>query len=255
MNEEKNEEKNEVLETASRAFHDRIKGRHPGADPQSPEDWLALEDEDSDLIEDKLKGYGDAEAMMNEVLVSNPEFASVLSEIAHNKTPPHIAIAKYFATEDLVPREDEDDYEAYQSAHKERVGRSAKQSALAKEIETNEENSIAEMDAYCSEKGYDETAKTEFEDYIDGILRDVVMKRFTSGVFEMFDKARMHDVDVADAEATGALKGKNEAIEAKRAKESEDVGDGIPQTGKGGAVAAIEEKAKTFAHPSREDIL
>ena len=225
--------------TAMRKLREKIKARYPDDDPRSEEDWMALEDRYAEDVEGTLGKYKDSEMTLQEVMTAYPELAMILNDIVNNKMPVRAAIAKHFSQEDLISQEGDDDYDAFTSAYNERVESAKKRSALDKEIDANQEESMATIDAYCAEKGHSEQQKEELLAFINDTFQDLLMKKVTKPILDAFNKAMTYDKDIETATKVGEVSGRNTAIEAKKAKEKV-VDDGVPTLSKGGSIAEKE---------------
>jgi hypothetical protein len=223
-----------------RKYREMIKARYPDENPQTDEEWADLEDRYAEETEGVISNYKDSEMTLNEVMTAYPELASILHDIVVNKLPVRAAIAKHFEQEDLIPQEGDPDYPEFDAVLKEKQGAKEKKSALDKEIEDNMDQSIKSIDAFCEQKGYDDTQKQTLLDFIESTFQDLLMKKVTENILDAFNKAMSYDKDLAMAEEAGEIKGKNTAIEAKMAKVDEQMGDGIPDISKGGTMREVE---------------
>lgn len=245
--EEKVDNGAEVAEVAQapslRKYQEKMKARYADEyDPASNEPDML--DRYAEEVEGDLTKYKEAEESLNETMRADPVFAQFVYDVAVNKLPMRAAIAKYFAAEDLIPQEGDDDFEAHQAAYKERVDKSNKMSALEKEIAANEEASFANIDAFAQEQGYSEEQKTALIDKINSVLQDAIEKKISPELLMSFHKMLSFDSEVEAAKEAGKIEGKNEKIESIKAKEEEEiVGDGVPVTGTG-TEAAVAMRAR-----------
>lgn len=250
--EEKVDNGAEVAEVAQapslRKYQEKMKARYADEyDPASNEPDML--DRYAEEVEGDLTKYKEAEESLNETMRADPVFAQFVYDVAVNKLPMRAAIAKYFAAEDLIPQEGDDDFEAHQAAYKERVDKSNKMSALEKEIAANEEASFANIDAFADEQGYSEEQKTALIDKINSVLQDAIEKKISPELLMSFHKMLSFDSEVEAAKEAGKIEGKNEKIESIKAKEEEEiVGDGVPATSTGTeeSVVAKERKPDPF---------
>lgn len=222
---------------AMRKYREKIKARYPDANPQSDDEWFELEDRYADEVEDQLaKNEADSE-LIKEGMMAQPELAMLVHDIFVNKLPLSAALARHYSVEDLIPKDGDDDFESYRTAEQERVMTAKKRAEIDKEIDANQEASIAAIDAYSQKKGYSEEQTNKLLDFINDTFQDLLMKKVSEQVLEAFDKAMNYDSAVASAAEAGETNGKNAAIELKKAKEASALaGDGVPTPGKGGAL-------------------
>jgi hypothetical protein len=219
----------------TRRLREQIKARYADSNPETEEQWTELEDRYADEVEGELGKYKESETTMQEVVQANPELGQLLFDVVINKLPLRVAIAKSIASEDLVPREGDDDYEAYQKAYNERLEGAKKMSALEKQIEANQEASIARIDKFAEEKGLSEEQKNTLLDNIDREFIKILNKEVSPELLEAFYRNLVFDEEMKAAEEAGKIKARNEAIDQKKTKENaENLGDGIPRSeGKG----------------------
>lgn len=227
-----------------RKYQESMKSRYPDEyDPASNEPDML--DKYSTDLETEVGRYKESEMTLQEIITAYPEFAQMLFDIVVSKVPPNVAIAKHFSQEDLIVPEGAEDYEGYQAALKERTEKAERKSALDKEIEANQDATIAAIDSFCESKGYDDAAKDKLLDFINDTFQEMLMKKVTEPILIAFDKALNHDSNIAEAEQVGELRGKNANIELKKAKDSSvKAGDGVPMFGKGNGEADVPEVRK-----------
>jgi len=222
-----------------RKLREKIKARYPDENPQSDEEWYALEDRYAEDVEGELGKNKESAMTLHEVMLAYPELAMILHDIVVNKLPVRAAIARHFSQEDLISQEGDDDYEAVNTAYNERVANAKKREEIDKEIEANQEATIATIDSYCEKKKYSEEQKTGLLDFINDTFQNLLMKKCTEPIIEAFDKAMNYDTDIAQATEVGEINGKNASLETKIAKEKV-VDDGVPTPGKGGPIKEVE---------------
>ena len=229
---------------ARKVYREYIKERYPDNVPENDDGWPELEDRYAADSEDMLSKYKDSEQLIQEMVTLYPEFGGMILDIAVNKMPPRAAIAKYFAQEDLVPQEGDEDYSAYQEAYNERKGKIDARANTENELMANQEQTIKNIDDFCAAKGYDETKKAALLDYIENTFNDLLMKKVTPETLEAFDKAMNYEADLKTAEETAAINAKNEVIDAKTAKANP--GDGVPMAAGSGTMQVGKKENEFF---------
>lgn len=227
-----------------KAYREYVKERYPDNVPENDDGWPELEDRYAADSEEMLSKYKDSEQLIQEMVTLYPEFGGMILDIAVNKMPPRAAIAKYFAQEDLVPQEGDEDYAAYQEAYNERKGKVEARTNTEKELMANQEQTISNIDTFCESKGYDEAKKAALLDYIETAFNDLLMKKVTPETLEAFDRAMNYDADIKTAEEVAAVNAKNEVIEAKTAEEKP--GDGIPMASGAGSMQKAKKENEFF---------
>ena len=211
--------------------------KYPDFTAESDEEWSSKEDEYYGEVEDELNTFKAAEAELGDLVKANPELANVLNDMATNKMPFRAALAKYFSQEELIPVEGDDDYEAYEKSYNERLEKSKAREAKDQEMSANEAQSLDAIDAFAQEKGLDDEGKTKLIEYINTFFLDMLNKKISPQMIEMFNNAINYDGDMAAAKEAGEIKGRNTQIEAQIQEEQErEKGDGIPDISKGARV-------------------
>ena len=115
-------EKEEITNTAAPAlpkYRERLRGRYPDVEPQSDQEWDDLAERAYGEDEEKIKGFEDNNKVIEDLLDSDKDLSSVISEMIVNGTPFRAAVAKFFDPESLVAKEGDEDYEYYQKSSEE----------------------------------------------------------------------------------------------------------------------------------------
>lgn len=249
----KNEEKKgnpgmpEITPGRLSAFRERIRAAYPAEDPADDETWDLLGEKLATDYETKLKPFREMEERMNGLLEEEPDFAGVVSDMLENGVPFRVAIAKYFSQEDLIPVEGEEDYDAYRRVKDERLSAAKRKEEQGAEIAANEEATLNVIDDYCEQQGMSDQEKDELIEYVNDVFTNLLYKRISPEMLAGFVKGMHYDTDVAEAAEVAEIKGRNAAIESKRASDSRNrAGDGIPEVGGGGAVNVKRNVKRNF---------
>lgn len=218
-----------------RKYRAKILARYSDANPQTEQEWADLEDKYADEVEGELDIYKTTDKTLTDKIQADPELGQFLHDLVVNNVPFRVAVIKTLGSDELIPKEGDDDYEAWQSVGKEKAESASKRSVIDKEIETNQDASIAAIDTYSESKGYSEEQKNTLLDFIDNSFQDLLHKKVSEPILAAFDKAMNYDADISAAAEAAKIEGKNEAIDIKKAKDvNAAAGDGIPVAGKGG---------------------
>jgi len=225
-----------VEQTSLRKYREKVKARYPDTNPQSDEEWADLEDRYAEDVEGEISKYKDSDMTLQEVMTAYPELAMILYDIVVNKIPVRVAIIKNLSQEDLIPAEGDPDYPDYDSVLKEQKSKKEKQSSIDAEIEANELASIANLDKVAADKGLSDEQKDALLEFANNAFSEIMMKNIPESIWDAFHKAMSYDKDVEMAKQEGELKGRNTAIELKKAAAEQKMDDGIPAIGKGSGV-------------------
>lgn len=228
MDKEKQTEMTEIEVVQKPKFKERISKLYPDAAMETEEDIETLYNRYADDKENELTGMKDNMQVIEDLMNSDEDLRAVLTDMIVNKTPFRAAIAKYLSQDDLTPLPTDEDYEAVRTAYNERVERGKSQAAAMEEIRKNEENTYNEFESFVAEKNLDEIEAKELDDIIGEVFSNLLYKKITREMLEMFLKAKHYDADLAKADSEGEIRGRNAAIEAKRIAAESKKGDGVP---------------------------
>lgn len=218
------------------AYRERLKKRYADREFNSDEDWDNAAEEAYAEDEESINVFKDNNKVIDEVIASDKDLAAIIADIVANHIPFRAAVAKRFDPEDLVAKEGDDDYEYYQKSYEERVATGKEIQRLAQERLKNEDEAYDNIDAFCEEKGYSDEDKKEFIKFINEFYNSLSMRKITPDILKTLDNARHYEDDMASAEESGFVAGKNENIAAKRAEQkSQAAADGVPVPQGGGA--------------------
>lgn len=218
------------------AYRERLKKRFADREFNSDEDWDNAAEEAYAEDEESINVFKDNNKIIDEVIASDKDLAAIIADIVANHIPFRAAVAKRFSPEDLVAKEGDDDYDYYQKSYEERVATGKEIQRIAQERLKNEDEAYDNIDAFCENKGYSDEDKKEFIGFINEFYNSLSMRKITPEILQTLDNARHYEDDMASAEETGFVAGKNENIAAKRAAEkTKAAGDGVPVPQGGGA--------------------
>ena len=235
------------------AYRERLKKRFADRTFNSDEDWDNAAEEAFAEDEESLKVFQDNNNIIDEIIASDKDLAAILADIVANHIPFRAAVAKRFSPEDLVAKEGDDDYEYYQKSFEERLATGKEIQRIAQERLKNEDEAYDNIDAFCEEKGYSDEDKKEFIGFINEFYNSLSMRKITPEILKTLDNARHYEDDMATAEESGFVAGKNENIAAKRAAEkSRANADGVPVP-QGSGAPVVQAPAKK-ANPMFEGI-
>ena len=244
----------EVAETPKMpAYRERLKKRFTDREFNSDEDWDNAAEEAFAEDEESINVFKDNNKIIDEVIASDKDLAAIIADIVANHIPFRAAVAKRFAPEDLIAKEGDEDYDYYQKSYEERVATGKEIQKIAQERLKNEDEAYDNIDAFCEKKGYSDDDKKEFIKFINEFYNSLSMRKITPEVLQTLDNARHYEDDMASAEESGFVAGKNENIAATRAaSKNKAAGDGVPVPS--GAGAPVTEAPAKKVNPMFADI-
>ncbi len=190
---------------------------------------------DADVSEEKIeesavtliKRLGLIQDKLTDVVEVYPEFGEALNAMIKGM-PPAEAVARYIDVMDAP--EGSPDFEAISKARDERkkelAAKKKEQDARAKMLKDNEQVSIDNFKKFKEESGMSDDEAADFLDKLTALQQDMFDGKLTPEHIEVLRKGFAFDKEVAKAEETGKVAGRNEQIE-KKIKQSEKP-DGVP---------------------------
>jgi hypothetical protein len=221
-------------EVKKHKYADRLSKAFPDRTYETDDDY---ENAHEEYIKD-LEGYRERGVIANQKLVTlfnaEPQIADVISDMIGGATL-RSALAKHIGAEDLVPEEGDPDYKAWDENNKQRLERIAKSNQFNKEFNENVEFSAKSISEFATENNLKPEEAEKILGEFDDMLKDIYRGRITKETLAKIVRAVKHDEAVQEAKAEGVIKGKNEAVKEKVAKEKETAkDDGMPVLKKSG---------------------
>ena len=227
------------------SYRDRLKARYPDMAAQTDEDYNLMSEKYFDETEAEMSRYKDSEKAVSDLIESDPEFKAVVSDMLVNGMPFKVAVAKHIAPEDLTYNEDDDNYDSWQKAKQERLDKAAKYAEMQKEIANNEIETSKVFNEFCDEKNIPQEERDAFLQIINDNLIGLLYKKVDKKFLELCYKGSTYDKAVEQAAKEGEINGRNQKIQAQKAKEDRaKIGDGIPSPS-GKQASQEREKPKT----------
>lgn len=227
------------------SYRERLKAKFPDMAAQTDEDYALMSEMYFDDTEAEMTRYRDSEKAVSDLIESDPELKAVLSDMLINGMPFKVAIAKHIAPEDLNYDESEDNYDSWQKAKQERLDKAAKWAEMQKEIANNEIETSKVFNQFCDEKNIPEAERDAFLQIINDNLIGLLYKKVDKKFLELCYKGSTYDKAVEEATQEGIIAGRNQKIQAIKAKDDQErLGDGLPSPS-GRRATQEREKPKT----------
>lgn len=210
-------------------YRDRLKAKYPDMAAQTDEDYNIMSEKYFDDTEAEMTRYRDSEKAVSDLIESDPEFKAIVSDMLVNGMPFRVAIAKHINPEDLVYNEEDDNYDNWQKAKQDRLDRAARYAEMQKEIANNEIETSRIFNEFCEEKSIPEEERDAFLQIINDNLIGLLYKKVDKKFLELCYKGSTYDKAVEQAAKEGEINGRNQKIQAEKAKiDKEIAGDGLP---------------------------
>lgn len=211
-------------------YADRLTKAYPDRKFEKPEDY----DSGMDEYLTGLEGYKEKGQALNTKLLAlfeaEPQVGEVIRDMI-NGASFREALARHISPEDLTAIEGDPDYEGWSKNKASREETATKRRQFETDYANNLKLSQADIEKFAEENGLDEKGVGELLESIDNMLADFHQGKITKDALSRMLKAFRYEEDIKNAEETGAIKGRNEQIVAKKAEENTD-GDGLPRPSK-----------------------
>lgn len=228
MDKEKKVEESSNIEESKPKFKDRISKLYPDASVETDDDLENLYNRYADDKENELDGINGNLQVIEDLMSADEDLRVVLTDMIVNKRPFRASIAKYLSPEDLTPLPTDEDYDSVRQAYNERLERGKSQASRMEEVNKNEEQTYKTFEDFVAQRQLSDEQASKLNDTIGDVFENLLMKKITPEMLDMFSKAINYDDDVAKAGNEGEIRGRNASIEAKRIESRTPKGDGIP---------------------------
>jgi len=219
-------------------YRERLRGRYADANPQSDQEWDDLAERGFAEDEERIKNFEDNNKVIEDLLDSDKDLASVVSEMIVNGTPFRAAVAKFFDPESLEAKEGDEDYEYYRKSADERKKMGQEFRERGARRRANEKEAYDNIDKFADKHAFETAEKEAFIAFVNELYNDMSDLKLSMKTLEKLYKAMTFDEAVAEAAESAEIDGKNQAIEAARAKRATaTAGDGVPAPMGGSAPA------------------
>lgn len=194
----------------------------------------------------KLKSYDEANTRIIAMMEDEPVLSSIMTEVGQGRK--FLSSVKQHLDVANLPEDDDSDMAAWENNAKMRESKYNEKMARQAEIASNEEKSMATLEAFISEKGLDDANKIKFgqliADFLDRAYSGDITKEFLDVMYYYMNR----DTELAKASEMGEIRGKNAKIEKTKFAEEDYAGDGLPDINSGGGISGNEED-KTVSDP------
>ena len=213
---------------------ERLRKRFPERDFS---DEAAAEAEFYADYDKTLDDYGALREDNNRMLAllqENPEFAQLFA-LVRDGMPLRVALARVIDFDAARPQKGDPDYADFMREAGEFKKRQAEVAEHRKRIEENQAQSRVEIDEFFRKVGADDEEQNGFADFLQGLFDDVFEGKMGKVALGKLWQAYKYNEDLEAARAAGEVAGRNETIEARRAKAKAT--DGLPDAGGAAAPA------------------
>ena len=215
-----------------------LQARHPDTDYSDEEAiWRDIEADELDM-QSRLDKHAEIDRALTERFDADPTFGAFFLDALRGKSPV-VAMIEIYGEDIRTYLDDPAMMEELAAKHTEYLARVKQENDLETKYNENLEVSLRVADEVQQLGGYtDEQMNAAFTAILDDTTR-AVQGEITADMLEMKLKGMNYDVDVAEAEQIGEVRGKNTNIVAKK-KALQGSADVPPMIeGKSGGVSAV----------------
>lgn len=224
------EKENQPIMSKREALQAKLRERYPDLLFESDDDYSSRISDDYDDFDKKINEYKGREQQLSDIFNKDPMAAKFLSAWMNGKDP-RVQLLRAYGKEGIdAAFNDPKVMEAMEAADKEFQEQVAHEKELSEQWDKNRAESFANMEKIRKANGYTDEQMDEAMAFLRELAQQIVMNNFTEEAFKHAIHALNYDKDIADAEHTAEVKGRNERIEEKLRKPK---GDGMPQLGGG----------------------
>jgi hypothetical protein len=217
----------EEIPEARVRFTERIKQSLPDQELEGDDAYLEAAITHIDTLETYQKENDEANRKVVEVLEQQPEIGSILSDMVQGASFEE-ALARNIDIESIQPAKGDPDYEKWAKAKADRIKRMEEARGFEKKLVESRKVSLENVATFQKEKGLSDTERTQFTTKINTILTDVLEDgKITPEFLDVMYKGLAFQEAIDTARKQGEIRGKNEAIDQKKAtRATQD--DGLP---------------------------
>ena len=217
----------EEIPEARVRFTERIKQSLPDQELEGDDAYFEAAINHIDELETYQKENDEANRKVVEVLEQQPEIGSILSDMVQGASFEE-ALARNIDIESIQPAKGDPDYEKWAKAKADRIKRMEEARGFEKKLVESRKVSLENVATFQKEKGLSDTERTQFTTKINTILTDVLEDgKITPEFLDVMYKGLAFQEAIDSARKQGEIRGKNEAIDQKKAtRATQD--DGLP---------------------------
>lgn len=234
---------NQQVKTKRQLALERMQKKYPDEDFNDEEGFFGKINDDFDEYDKQLNGYKEREKTISDMFTSDPRSASFLASW-HKGEDPAVQLVRMYGEEIRDAIDDPERQEQIAAANKEYVERMAKEKDLEEQYQQNLGESLAYLDRLQDEDGVADEEIDAAMQLLVQIANDALVGKFTPENIDMALKAINHDRDVADADATAEVRGRNATITERLRRRAK--GDGTPQLDGANGGARPQRKRSIF---------
>jgi len=243
------EANNQEVKSRRDALRERMLKRNPELNVDDPEAYSGGISDYLDELDGQLSGYKEREEKFTNMFNADPRSAHFITNW-HQGSDPAVELVRQFGTGIKDAIDDPERQEEIAAANKEYVERVAKSKELEEEFDKNLDTTLETVDAFQQENGLSDDEVDQVMAFLENIMLDGIVGKYSRESMEMARKALNHDTDVEDAAQEAEVRGKNTRVkeELRKRKDTDGISalDGTPNTPK-------QQRPKSILQLAREE--
>lgn len=220
---------------------ERMKNKYPDANLDDDEVVFDLISKDNEASDNKIQQYEGESKKLVDLFSSDPRSAGLFNYWKDGGDPITYLIDN-FGDEFKAALDDPEQKEKFAATYSKWLEGVAKNKELKQQADDNLQTTFATLEQYQKEHNLSDEDAVKIFDAVHKIILDGIVNIISAETFDMAAKALNYDVDVAEADRVGEIRGRNTKIEDKLRKEA--VPGGVPPTLGGSGTGETEPKPK-----------
>lgn len=233
---------NQDVKSKRDAMRERLGSRYPDLNLDDDEAVAGQISDDYDDYDRQLNDYKGREESLSNMFNADPRSANFLANW-HNGSDPAVELIRQFGTDIKDAIDDPERQEQIAQANKEYVERVAKSKELEEQYNQNIGESLSTLDAFQQENGLSDEQTDEVMGFLQNVMQEALVGKFSRESMDMALKAINHDTDVAVASEDAEVRGRNAKIDEK-----------LRQRNAGDGTAALNGKNNRGEKPAGPDL-
>lgn len=205
---------NQPIKTKKELAMERLTTRYPDRNFDDDEAVYGQILEDFADSDTRLAKYEENERALSDMFTADPRSAQFVINW-RNGEDPAVGLVRMFGTEIKDAIDDPEKMEEIAEAQKDFVERVTKEKEYEQMYKDNLAQTLTNLEKVQTELGITDDQAEEAMAFLQTIISDGVLGKFTEESIKMAWKAISHDADVAQAAREGEVKGRNTKIEEK----------------------------------------
>lgn len=234
---------NETPEQKSKRqlYLESLKGKYPDANYDDDDDVFDLVSKEQEERDGKIGKYEEESKKLVDLFSSDPRSAELFN-VWKDGGDPISYLMENFGDEFKAALDDPEQKDKFAQSYSKWLENVGKSKELKQQSDENLQATFSTLEAYQQEHNLSDEDAVKIFDAAHQIILDGIVNVIKPETFDMVAKALNYDVDVAEAQRVGEVRGRNAKIEEKLKKDETPAG--VPPTLTGSGAGDLENKPK-----------